>query len=105
MTATISSYVSVTPNSSDQLKAALAIGPVSVGIEADSFAFSMYSSGVISGPGCGTNIDHGVLAVGYGSTSSGLEYITLKNSWGTSWGEAGYVRVAISDGAGTCGVN
>jgi C1A family cysteine protease len=64
----------------------------------------MYQSGIISGPDCGTNLDHGVLAVGYGS-SNGVEYITIKNSWGSSWGEVGYVRVAVADGPGTCGIN
>ena len=103
--AKISGYIDVTPRSSEQLKAAIAIGPVSVGVEADSTAFTMYASGVISGASCGTNIDHGVLAVGYGKTSSGLEYITIKNSWGNSWGEDGYVRLAVVDGAGTCGIN
>lgn len=103
--ARISSYVDVTPNSSSQLKAAISLGPVAVGVEADSTAFLMYAGGVISGAGCGTSIDHGVLAVGYGKTSSGLEYVTIKNSWGTSWGEQGFVRLAVADGAGTCGVN
>ena len=87
------------------MRAAISLGPVAVGVEADSTAFSMYAGGVISGAGCGTSIDHGVLAVGYGKTSSGLEYVTIKNSWGTSWGEQGFVRLAVADGAGTCGVN
>ena len=64
---------------------ALAVQPVSVGIEADQRAFQLYSSGVFT-ESCGTNIDHAVLLVGYGHDStSNLDYYILKNSWGTSW--------------------
>ena len=63
-----------------------------------------YVGGVITGSGCGTDINHAVLAVGYG-TLDGSEYFLIKNSWGTWWGDQGYVRVGVSDGAGTCGVN
>ena len=78
--------------SGSQLKAALAKGPVSVAIEADQLAFQFYTSGVITS-GCGTNLDHGVLAVGYG-TEDGQEYFLVKNSWGASWGDEGYVKIA-----------
>jgi C1A family cysteine protease len=67
------------------------IEPVSVAIEADQSGFQMYKSGIFSGT-CGKNLDHGVLNVGYG-TSSGTDYWKVKNSWGTSWGEAGYIRM------------
>ena len=65
--------------------------PVSVAIEADQSSFQMYSSGILTGS-CGTNLDHGVFVVGYG-TDGGQEYWKVKNSWGSSWGEAGYVRI------------
>jgi len=89
----------VSPDSEgSQLRAALAKGPVSVAIEADQFAFQMYTSGVIT-HGCGKNLDHGVLAVGYG-TESGQEYFLVKNSWGASWGDHGYVKIAPNQ----CGI-
>jgi len=100
----VKSYVDVTKESTDQLKAALNKGPVSVAIEADKAAFQLYTSGVITGTACGTTLDHGVLAVGYGTDASGTEYYIVKNSWGSSWGDQGYVKLGIEAGAGVCGI-
>merc|ERR1712054_302485 len=83
--------------STSSLKSAIQQGPVSVAIEADQSAFQRYTGGTISS-GCGTNLDHGVLAVGYGSG-----YFKVKNSWGSSWGENGYLQ--ISDSGNTCGIH
>merc|ERR1712230_8244 len=82
-------------NSADGLKSAIENSPVSVAIEADQSAFQMYSGGVITS-GCGSNLDHGVLAVGINSDGS----IKVKNSWGSSWGVNGYVNIATSQ----CGI-
>merc|ERR1711937_204796 len=78
------------------LQSALNSNPVSIAIEADQSAFQHYSGGILSS-GCGTNLDHGVLAVGYDS-----DYWLVKNSWGTSWGDAGYLK--ISNVGNPCGV-
>jgi hypothetical protein len=83
--------------STEGLKSALNLGPVSVAIEADQMAFQLYSGGVLSS-GCGTNLDHGVLAVGYDSNS-----FKVKNSWGSSWGNNGYLQ--ISQSGNTCGIH
>ena len=49
-------------------------------------------------------MDHAVVAVGY-STESGTPYFLVRNSWGSSWGDAGYVKIAQADGKGACGIN
>lgn len=66
--------------------------------------FRLYSSGILSSSACGTALDHAVTAVGYG-TSNGQNYFIIKNSWGTSWGEQGYIRILDNGaGAGICGI-
>ncbi|KAG6751213.1 hypothetical protein POTOM_045732 [Populus tomentosa] len=66
--------------------------------------FQFYSSGVFTGK-CGTELDHGVTAVGYGETSDGTKYWLVKNSWGSSWGEEGYIRMQRDiDAEGLCGI-
>lgn len=65
--------------------------------------FQLYFGGIMSGP-CGAMMDHGVLAVGYGE-DKGKKYWKVKNSWGTTWGEHGYVRMAKGKGGkGECGI-
>ena len=103
----VASFTDVTPNSEAALKAAVAKQPISVAIEADKQAFQFYTSGIIKATaGCGTNLDHGVLAVGYG-TDAGTLYWKVKNSWGTTWGDKGFVRLERTESSsskGTCGI-
>ena len=73
-------------------------------IEADQSVFQLYSSGVLDSSSCGTKLDHGVLVVGYGHDPiSGLDFWKVKNSWGTSWGEAGYIKMVR--GKNMCGIS
>ena len=96
--------VQITPGSSSALMASIEIAPTSVAIEAKSLTFQFYTSGIINSKGCGTELDHGVTAVGYGS-DNGQNYYLVKNSWNTSWGEDGYVRIGNDgDGDGICGI-
>merc|ERR1711959_6388 len=89
---TIESYTDVPSGDENALKAAASKQPVAIAIEADRSAFQLYSGGVLDNPGCGQQLDHGVLLVGYG-TDSGKDYWKVKNSWGASWGEQGYIRM------------
>ena len=87
------------------MKAALATQPLAVGIEADKMVFQTYKSGVLDSSRCGTNLDHAVLVVGFGNDAdTGLDYWLVKNSWNTDWGDQGYIKLAIVEGEGICGV-
>lgn len=101
----IKSYTDV-KSSDEAMMEALMKQPVSVAIEADEKDFQLYKSGVFTGS-CGTNLDHGVLLVGYGK-KNGEEYYILKNSWGETWGEGGYMYLGkgseYNNGKGQCGV-
>lgn len=68
--------------------------------------FFNYVSGVISGTSCGTDLNHAVTAVGYGTDAeTGLNYYLVRNSWGADWGDKGYVKIAREgDGYGVCGI-
>jgi C1A family cysteine protease len=96
----------VLPNDELLLKFAVAQQPVAVAIEADTRYFQFYSGGILDSVECGTKLDHGVLIVGYGE-EDGKKYWLVKNSWSSSWGEDGYVKIARSDSRnndGICGI-
>ena len=91
-----SGFEIIKPNSESELQYAIAdIGPISGSIDASSHHFQFYSSGVYDESSCSsTNLDHAVLIVGYGTTKDGKKYWLVKNSWGTQWGEKGYILMS-----------
>ncbi|KAL2328064.1 hypothetical protein Fmac_021491 [Flemingia macrophylla] len=103
--ASITGYEDVPANSEKALQKAVANQPVSVAIDASGSDFQFYTSGVFTGT-CGTELDHGVTAVGYGVSNDGTAYWLVKNSWGTEWGEEGYIRMqrGVSAAEGLCGI-
>ncbi|XP_043278575.1 digestive cysteine proteinase 1 isoform X2 [Venturia canescens] len=104
-TAKLSGFVNVTPGSADAMKLAMVQhGPISVAIDASHKTFSFYSKGIYYDEACGNreeNLDHAVLAVGYG-TLDGQDYWLVKNSWSNYWGNDGYILMAQKNN--NCGV-
>jgi C1A family cysteine protease len=103
--ATIKSFKDVPTNSETALMTAIVQQPVSVAVEADQDSFQLYAGGVMT-KACGTQLDHGVLAVGYG-TQGTQDFYQVKNSWGADWGFKGYIllgRGAAFKAAGQCGI-
>jgi xylem cysteine proteinase len=99
-------FTDVPQNDQDQLAAAIVQQPISVAVEADTDVFQGYTGGVITSSACGTQLDHGILAVGYDTTASPA-YFNVKNSWGGDWGLSGYVRIEYKPGKkgpGICGI-
>lgn len=101
-----SSCYDVKPNDQVSLKGAVSKQPVAVAIEADTRYFQSYSGGILDSSSCGTTMDHAVEIVGYG-TENGIDYWNVRNSWGASWGEKGYVRIkktSSTNDIGICGI-
>ncbi|XP_006660790.1 ervatamin-C-like [Oryza brachyantha] len=108
----IAGYRNVTPSSEPDLLRAAAAQPVSVAVDAGSFMFQLYGSGVYTGP-CTAEVNHGVTVVGYGEAEptdaaggGGAKYWIVKNSWGPEWGDAGYILMQRDAGvaSGLCGI-
>jgi len=99
-------YTDVATKSDSAMMSALALQPVAIAIEADQASFQLFTSGVLTSA-CGVNLDHGVLATGYG-TLNGADYYRVKNSWGSGWGDKGYINLGrgsqYNAGQGQCGM-
>lgn len=108
----VQSVVNVKPNSDADMMTALSKTVVSIAVQANEPTFQLYKSGVFTGA-CGSSLDHAVALVGYGS-QNGLDYYILRNSWGQSWGQSGYMLIGkgndpatgkpYNNGAGECGL-
>ena len=102
--ATDKGFVDIESGDEKKLQAAVAtVGPISVAIDASQESFQLYKEGVYSDPDCSPeNLDHGVLVVGYG-TEDGKDYWLVKNSWGPTWGDEGYIKM-LRNGDNACGI-
>lgn len=94
--ATDRGFVDIPEGDEEKMKQALAtVGPIAVAIDASHESFQFYSEGVYDEPSCDSQqLDHGVLAVGYGTDPDGSDYWLVKNSWGSTWGDKGYIKMA-----------
>jgi cathepsin L len=96
----------VTPKDQVSLMAAVSKQPVVIAIEADTRYFQSYSGGILDSTSCGEKLNHAVEIVGYG-TENGVDYWNVRNSWSSSWGESGYVRIkktSSTNDIGICGL-
>jgi C1A family cysteine protease len=105
----VTSYLDIDEKDKHGLLASIALQPTSIAMQANQMAFQLYSGGVLTSDDCGEygKVDHGVLAVGYGTDEkTGKKYWKVKNSWGPEWGEGGYFRLDRTSDLpwGTCAV-
>jgi cathepsin L len=102
-TSMVVGYTNVVAGSETDLAAKVAsMGPAAIAIDASHYSFQLYKSGIYDEASCSArNLDHGVGCVGYGS-ENGVNYWIVRNSWGESWGENGYIRM-VKDKSNQCG--
>lgn len=106
---TVTNFVNVLPHDADQLKVAVKLGPVAASITTSNKVFQFYKGGVITTPDCSkleSPVDSAVTIVGFGhDTHLKVDYWLIKNSWGKTWGDEGFARLAIDDnGPGICNI-
>merc|ERR1719389_992372 len=101
--ARVANAYTVPKSDATAMKEVVSQTPVSVAIQADQRVFQTYKSGIFDSSSCGTQLDHATNVVGWGE-EDGQEFWIMRNSWGTTWGESGYMRIAIEDGHGICGI-
>ncbi|MBA0880388.1 hypothetical protein Goshw_011080 [Gossypium schwendimanii] len=103
--AQITGYEDVPRDNEEALLKAASRQPVAVALDCSGYGFQFYSGGVYGGP-CRTRLNHAVTVVGYGTSEDGIKYWLVKNSWGKSWGESGYMRIKrdVHSKKGLCGI-
>ncbi|KAK5825924.1 hypothetical protein PVK06_020808 [Gossypium arboreum] len=103
--AQITGYEDAPRDNEEYLLNAASQQPVAVALDSSGYGFQFYSGGVYGGP-CRTELNHAVTVVGYGTSEDGIKYWLVKNSWGKSWGESGYMRIKrdVHSKKGLCGI-
>lgn len=102
---TIDGHKDIPAGDEQEMVKAASKHPISVAIQANHQNFQLYTGGVFDDPDCGTQLDHGVLVVGFGTSSEDQDYWIMKNSWGPLWGEEGYMKMAMGiEPSGICGI-
>jgi len=102
---TIDGFHDIASGNESEMVEAVSKHPVSVAIQANQQSFQLYTGGVFDDEGCGTQLDHGVLVVGYGTSEDDQDYWIMKNSWGALWGEEGFMKMAMGvSPSGICGI-
>lgn len=83
-------------------------GPISMTINGHALSFLFYSGGILASKNCKNDLTHVVVGVGYGTDEkTGQDYVIIKNSWGTWWGDKGFAKIAVDNSVmkgGTCGI-